>query len=78
MGELYAAVIRTGQPGAAWPAFDPSTWYVLWFGEQVEARAGLLRAEWDSYRQLGFDNPRSLEEALLAKVRDALTPATGR
>ncbi len=70
MGELYAAFIRTGQPGAAWPVFDPSTWDVLWFGEQIEVRPGLLRAEWDSYRQLGFDSPRSLEDALLAKVRE--------
>ena len=73
MGELYAAFIRSGQPGPAWPTFDPSTWSVLWFGEQVEVRPGLLRAEWDSYRRLGFHSPRSLEAALVANVRDAMT-----
>ena len=72
-GELYAGFIRTGDPGPAWPEFDPRTETVLWFGCKIESRPGLLTPERDVYRDLGYDQPRSLEDALVANVRARLS-----
>ncbi len=44
---MYVEFMRTGNPGADWQAFDRDGWNILWFGEQLEMRPGLLRDEWD-------------------------------
>jgi para-nitrobenzyl esterase len=72
MGEFYAAFIRSGDPGSAWPCFDEAEWNVLDFGRSVHAKPGLLRAEWDAFREGGFTTVRSLEDALVGNVRKAL------
>lgn len=73
MGSLYAAFIREGNPGAAWPIFEEAKQTVLWFGEAVEARPHLLTPEWDLYQGLGFGSVRSLEDVLIRNVRKRLS-----
>ena len=72
MGELYASFIRSGDPGARWPAFDEATWTVLWFGRSVEPRPGLLKPEWDIFTDRGLGTVRAMENALVDNVRKAL------
>jgi len=47
MRSMYAEFMRTGNPGGDWQPFDRDGWNILWFGEQLEMRPGLLRDEWD-------------------------------
>jgi para-nitrobenzyl esterase len=78
VGELYASFIRGGDPGAGWPRFDAGDWNVLWFGQQVETRPGLLRPEWETFAGRGFGTVRSVEDALTGNVRKALADTTAR
>ncbi|MEU5269859.1 carboxylesterase family protein [Streptomyces hygroscopicus] len=72
MGELYASFIRTGDPGPGWPRFDAEGWSVLDFGRLIEPKPGLLKPEWDIFRQHGFGSVRSMENVLVGNVREAL------
>ncbi|OHU53286.1 carboxylesterase/lipase family protein [Mycobacteroides chelonae] len=72
MGELYASFIADGSPVPGWPEFDAQTWEILWFGGTVESKRGLLKPEWDAFRERGFGTVRSLEGALVDNVRKAL------
>jgi len=78
MGDLYASFIRIGDPGASWPRFDAANGNVLWFGQSVGAKPGLLQPEWDSFAERGFATVRSVENALVGNVRKALASATPR
>jgi para-nitrobenzyl esterase len=76
MGDMYAAFIRSGDPGTGWPRFDEEDETVLWFGRPVEPRPGLLRPEQDIFTDSGFGTVRSVEDALTANTRKALAGGT--
>lgn len=73
VGELYASFIRNGDPGPPWPPFSRENWEILWFGQSVEPRRGLLQSEWEAFQEAGFDTVRSLEEVLVENTRNALS-----
>ncbi len=75
-GRLYGAFIRTGDPGPHWPRYGADNKTILWFGETVEARSGLLSAEERAFEAAGLVDVRTLEAQLAHNTRQALnTPA---
>lgn len=65
IGKLYGSSIRNGNPGQTWPAFVIKSQTVFWFGENVEAREGLLSSEWEIFNQTGIKDVRQLEQRLV-------------
>jgi para-nitrobenzyl esterase len=66
MRAMYVEFMRTGSPGADWQAFDRDGWNILWFGEQLEMRPGLLRDEWDLMTGTNVHDISTLADILTA------------
>lgn len=66
MRSMYAQFMRSGDPGADWLPFDRDGWNVLWFGEQLEVRPGLLRDEWDLMTRTKVGDISTLADILTA------------
>jgi para-nitrobenzyl esterase len=68
-GRLYGAFLRDGDPGTAWPAFNPDGRTVLWVGHTVEPRPGLLDTELKAFKEAGVGDVAALEAKLVRNVR---------
>lgn len=71
-GSMYGAFIRNGNPGPAWPRYEPKSQQVLWFGETVETKPGLLAREAQAFERAGFSSVAALEQRLAGNTRSAL------
>ncbi len=71
-GKLYGDFIRCGDPGDKWPRYGTPDHDVLWFGQQIEARSGLLAAEMAAFERAGIGDLATLEQRLATNTRSAL------
>jgi hypothetical protein len=71
-GALYGRFIRTGEPGADWPGFDPNDPQILWFGQRIELRRGVFDAELAAYETIGQSGLGELDVRLAQSTRAAL------
>lgn len=71
-GTMYAGFVRDGNPGSKWPTYDLSDTTVLWLGETVCAKPGLLDQEWKAFSRAGVTDIASLQYRLVNNTRRAL------
>lgn len=70
--DLYGAVIRGEDPGTRWPVFDAEDRRILWLGDVVEPRSGLLNGDIEALAEAGLPGVPAIEARLVANVRAAL------
>lgn len=76
-GELWSGFVHHGDPGDRWSRFTAGERTVLWLGETIEARPGLLDAEWDVFTNSPpAANVPALEDTLVSNLRQALEKRT--
>jgi para-nitrobenzyl esterase len=76
-GALYAQFIRDGETGGPWERYDPERESILWFGNPVEARPGLLQGERAAFGSAGITRTAQLETRLLDRLHALLPEALG-
>ncbi|WP_211241209.1 hypothetical protein [Pseudonocardia spinosispora] len=66
---LYGAVIRGDDPGAAWPRFIAPQSSVLWLGSTIEPRPHLLDDDLAVFAAHGMATVADLEAKLVSNMR---------
>ena len=70
MVELYSAFLR-GEAMPSWKPFDSSSHSVLWFGEDIVNKSGLIDEEIAIFRKLKIDRFDTLHDKLVASLHKA-------
>ena len=64
-GGMYGDVVRSGDRGAKWPAYDERDGTIMWLVERVEPKRNLLNAEWKAFHAGGIETFAILEAQLV-------------